>query len=279
MDAFPFASPNLKIAMIVTGLAVGVVDVKESGDKLKEALHEHAARDIGRQMIIADPFFVYNAWSEHLSACGENAWCYIPPPPPLPIQKQLRARLSGTSSLDCLEAATRTLGLSLDSIRKLPPSQPRSTRDCLSSATLAPDFKNALRPMEPPPNAWWRNLWPVTLVRMAIFPILQSGWTLFSHGWTARVVFIISLLAALGIAASATESSDSLPGAVVGGVVSFLVVSIAVSFAFNMLLRFGNWVAGYWGVLVALASGIYFAFELITKARELVHVAAHRGKK
>jgi hypothetical protein len=46
-----------------------------------------------------------------------------------------------------------------------------------------------------------------------------------------------------------------------------------------MLLRAGNWVAGYWGVLVAIASGIYFTFELVTKVRELIHVAKHRGKE
>ena len=39
----------------------------------------------------------------------------------------------------------------------------------------------------------------------------------------------------------------------------------------------GNFVAGYWGVLVAVASGIYFTLELVGKARELMHVTGMGG--
>jgi hypothetical protein len=55
-------------------------------------------------------------------------------------------------------------------------------------------------------------------------------------------------------------------------VLSFLAASVVLSFGFNLLLRAGNAVAGYWGVLFALASGIYVMIELAGKLSELANL-------
>jgi|JI10StandDraft_1071094.scaffolds.fasta_scaffold17604_4 hypothetical protein len=118
----------------------------------------------------------------------------------------------------------------------------------------------------------WAKVGPVYVLRMAVFPIFQTGRTLVHHGWTARAIFLFSFVVAFLLFRSRTEKTESPPGGVVVGLLGFLVVSIVLSFALNLLLRLGNAVAGYWGVLVAMATGIYFTLELAGKVREFVQL-------
>ena len=277
MDALPLNFSHLKVVLVVTGVALGVLDVKESKEKLEDALHERSARAIGAQMFIADPFFVAKAWRDQVNACGRSFWCFSPPPAPHLARSAVGTGDDATKALECMDQLARTLSSRLDTTPSVSHLAAPTSRDCVTVGIRAPDFGQALKPPPPPPNAWWRSMGLVNVARMAVFPVFQAGWTLFDRGWTARVVFLLSFLAALALAIPAAERADSLPGAVIGAVLCFLVVSIVLSFAFNLLLQAGNFVAGFWGVLVAVASGIYFTLELVGKVRELLHVTGIGG--
>ncbi|MBL0173266.1 MAG: hypothetical protein IPP90_21790 [Gemmatimonadaceae bacterium] len=216
MSSLPLVSSPVKAMMVVVGLGMGALDVKEKVDELDKAMQTRSARAIGQQMVIRDPYFVVKTWGGHLGTCGHNTWCYLAPP--------------GESS---------------------------------SAGT---------------PISSWAKVGPVYVARMAVLPIIQTGRTLFNQGWTARAIFLFSFVVAFLLLRSRAEKDETLPGGVVVGLLGFLVVSIVLSFAFNLLLRFGNYVAGYWGVLVAIAAGIYFTLELAGKVRELMHLIGV-GKK
>ncbi|MBK6489974.1 MAG: hypothetical protein IPF98_24650 [Gemmatimonadetes bacterium] len=272
MDAIPISSTPVKIAMIVVGLAFGALDVKESGEKLDAAMRERSVRAIGAQMLIADPFFVTKAWLDQVSACRLSFWCYRPPPSPEALPRAANVH-------DCLASSGQSLTRLMDTSKAAPPFASQSYRDCMAGRGAQLDTRARQTPSTPSPSVWWRSVGPVHVARMAVFPVFQAGWTLFNRGWTARVVFFLSFLAAFALAASAGGAAESVPGAVVGAVVCFLVVSIVVSFGFNLLLRAGNVVAGYRGVLVAIASGSYFTLELVGRARELLHASGIGGTR
>ena len=216
MSSAQIVSTPVKAMMVVVGLGMGALDVKEKVVELDKAMQAPSVRAIGQQMFIRDPYFVVKAWGGHLGSCGNNTWCYLAPPG--------EAKSAGTSI------------------------------------------------------SQWAKVGPVYVARMAVFPVVQTGRTLLNQGWTARAVFLFSFVVAFLLLRSRVEKDTSLPGGVVVGVLSFLVVSIVVSFAFNLLLRFGNYVAGYWGVLVAVAAGIYFTLELAGTVRELMELMGV-GKK
>ena len=131
-DASPFVSPQVKMVMVIAGVALGIADVKESSEKLTLAMRERTTRALG--------------------APGDS-------------QPILRGLLS------------------------------RGSRDCVAPLTPSP----------------------------------------------------------------------------------FLGVSIVLSFAFNLLLGAGIWVAGYWGVLVAIAAGSYVTREFVLKVRALLHATGIGG--
>jgi hypothetical protein len=132
----------------------------------------------------------------------------------------------------------------------------------------------------PPSNTIspWAKVGPVYVLRMVVFPIVQTGRTLVNQGWTARAIFLFSFLVAFLLLRARAAKTESLPGGMFAGIVGFLAISIVLSFAFNLLLRLGNAVAGYWGVLVAIATGIYFTLELAGKVREFVQLFGANNK-
>ena len=273
VDSLSFVSPQFKVVMMIAGVAFGVVDVKQSSDKLNSAMQERSARAIGQLMIVADPFFVAKQWRDHLVACADNLWCYVPPP------ATHLSRSTGVSSFTpqpCLDNAIRALGGPGDSQPRVSGLSSPSYRDCVS-ASLNTARPQATAPAAP--TAWWRDFWPLSAVRMAVLPVVQSGWSLLNRGWTAHVVFLLSFFAAVLLARSAAERAESVPGTMLASLGAFLAVSIALSFALNLALRAGNFVAGFWGVLVAMAFGIYFVIELVGKMRELLRATGMGAPK
>jgi len=281
--------------MVVFGVALGVLDVQQARAALDRAMQERSARAIGERLFIRDPWFVVTAWRERLSACSRSAWCapapvvaYVPPAASTARDPAVHACLDslralpgsadggtpalGSTSNSYLDCALRGSG-GAGSLRGLSFSPPTP----LGAASSGPAPEATTTPTGSSSgsssDAWWRRLWPVAIVRMTILPIVQTGWALFALGWTARIVFALSFVVAFLLSKRSAEKSESLQAALVIAVLSFLATSVVLSFGFNLLLRVGNAVAGYWGVLVALASGIYVMVELATKLRDLAQMS------
>jgi hypothetical protein len=203
--------------MVVVGLGMGVLDVKEKVGEFDKALKTRTPRAIGQEMFIRDPYFVVKTWGGHAGTCGNDTWCYLPPA-----------------------------------------GEPGAAAPSISA---------------------WAKVGPVYVARLAVFPIVQTGRTLFNQGWTARAVFLFSFIVAFLLLRAGTKGRDSVPGGVLLSVVGFLAVSIALSFSLNLLLRLGNAIAGYWGVLVAIVAGIYFTLELAGKVREFAELLRGHPKE
>lgn len=217
MSSSSLVSSPVKALMVVVGLGMGVLDVKEKVGEFDKALKARSPRAIGEGMFIRDPYFVAKTWFGHAETCANNTWCYHPPA-----------------------------------------GEPRSA---------------------PPSISAWAKVGPVFVVRVAVLPIVQTGRTLLNQGWTARAIFLFSFVVAFLLLRASTKERDSMPGGMVLSVLGFLAVSILLSFAFNLLLRLGNAVAGYWGVLVAIVAGIYFTLELAGKVREFVELLRGQPKE
>jgi hypothetical protein len=55
----------------------------------------------------------------------------------------------------------------------------------------------------------------VYVLRMAVFPIVQTGRTIVHQGWTARAIFLFSFVVAFLLFRSRTEKTESPPGGMV----------------------------------------------------------------
>ena len=280
MKSFVSAPSLPKIAMVVFGVALGVLDVRQAREALDRAMEQRTARAIGQRMVIADPWFVVKVWGERLRACTTSVWCTV-----TPIATPYAPRAATTTEDPAVRACLDSLTASPDSASGRTPTMGTMTTAYLDCMTRGSGGSTSLRPLsrqEPSPSAvtttasgtgaWWARLWPVVLVRVTILPVAQTGWALLTRGWTARIVFSLSLIAAFFLALRAARGADSIPGALLFAVLSFLAASVVLSFGFNLLLRAGNAVAGYWGVLFALASGIYVMIELAGKLSELANL-------
>lgn len=272
--------PSLsRIALVVCGVALGVLDVQQARTALDRAMHERSARSIGAQLVIGDPWFVARVWRERLADCSRDPWCRPAGADGSGEGGAVAAALDPAvrACLDSLDARPDSGGASRAPLGTPLSSAPNPYLDCMLRGTPRSPIADS-RPVGSgsPGGAWWGKLWPVVLARVSVLPIVQTGWALLRRGWTARIVFALSVLVALLLAARAGNAAQSLPAALILGALAFVAASAALSFGFNLLLAAGNAVAGYWGVLVALASGTYVLLELAGKLRELAQIAGGR---